>query len=117
MYDNLIDDYDYFAFGGDDSFWVVPNLRHYLLTDPRILDAEKDNQPLYMGILFCYFSKNLYYTHSRAVKKVPKKYSIPIKISESGKNITGVCFKIFFPFFLCMSQLQERFSKITRIGL
>ena len=49
VYDNLLDDYDYFAFGGDDSFWIVPNLRHYLLTDPRVLHAEKDNQPLYMG--------------------------------------------------------------------
>jgi hypothetical protein len=47
--ENFLNDFDYFIFGGDDTFWVIPNLQFYLSTDPLVLEAEKNGIGLYMG--------------------------------------------------------------------
>jgi hypothetical protein len=48
MYDNYLQDYDYFLLGGDDTFMIMENLRNYLL----LLESETDGRdahPLWIG--------------------------------------------------------------------
>ena len=45
MYDNYLDEYDYFHLGGDDLYLIVENLRRFL---ERVEDQNED-QPRYFG--------------------------------------------------------------------
>lgn len=48
IYENYLDDYDYFWLGGDDVLLIVENLRNYLVeVDGNVTDAA--NTPIFLG--------------------------------------------------------------------
>jgi glycoprotein-N-acetylgalactosamine 3-beta-galactosyltransferase len=48
IYDNYYDDYDYFHLSGDDTHFVIENMRNYLWS----VDDQNGTLPLYMGHLY-----------------------------------------------------------------
>jgi glycoprotein-N-acetylgalactosamine 3-beta-galactosyltransferase len=49
MFDNYIDEYDYFHVAGDDAYLIVENLQNYLRL-LEVMEGGRDTRPLYVGI-------------------------------------------------------------------
>jgi hypothetical protein len=47
IYDNFLDDYDYFHFGGEDVFMMVENMKEFLASD-KVKRWEQDNEDKYL---------------------------------------------------------------------
>ena len=51
IYSHFLFDFDFFLMGGDDMFYIIGNLRHYLMS-PEVVSEGKRGQGLYLGRKF-----------------------------------------------------------------
>ena len=51
LYKNFLDKFDYFLMGGDDMYYVVDNLQHYLMSD-EIVKLKESGKGMFLGRRF-----------------------------------------------------------------